>query len=519
MTRKKGISNLSVPVNYVFLGVIVLAGFGLRYHHLGGDLFADEVWVNATAVSPFSDFVREIKEDWVHPPLFHFFARAWVYIFGISDVSCRLLSMTFGVLSIPLIYLLGRQVSGSHSGLIASALLALSPTHIFHSQYGRHYSLYVFFVLLSIVAFLKVYSQPVNRKYGFFYCISAILLVYTHYFGWVIVFCQFFFIFGRFRVIKYWAVFPVFIFLAYIPWIIIVLKAAEVTSLMHSLVMGSNNPLVPHIEWLEPPSLLEPIKTLVIFNGEIPFSHQRKLGILLLGGISFLSLKGIFGKGNKDNYLILFFWSCIVVPFVIVFIVSHTVQPIWLARSMLLSLPSYYLLIALGSHQVSNRKISIALMVGPIVWMSMASIHHIRGEHRMPFEKVSEYLSKVPENEGPILVVDSYLINPLILYYKGKGGLYELSDSNISVVPVAQKGVPLQILSSTGGKGGRLIFVTYPSADMGIRAELFSKYRIVKQEDFFGHGEEGQVRGVRIIFYEKIGSIPLKPAPDFVFSN
>jgi uncharacterized membrane protein len=483
-----------VPKKYFLLIGIFLVGLGLRWLQLSGNLYADEVWIIKTAVSPFPDFVQELKEDWVHPPLFHFLVRGWVYFFGLSDLSGRLVALTFGVLSILLIFWLGEWISGVRTGLVAAGLLALSPIHIYYSQYGRHYSLFVFFVLLSMAAFLKVYYQLDNRRYGIFYIFSSILLVYTHYFGWLIVFCQgFFFLFRRFNYFRHWVVLQAIVILSYIPWIFLVAKFASETV--------SNQQLVPHISWMERPSLWEPVRTLIWFNGLLPIPHQGVLSFLLLGGISLLSLKGIFRK-DKYREAILFLFSCVVVPFVLVFVVSRTVQPIWILRAMLVSLPAYYLLIALGSQQI-GEKASFGLMFIPIIWMSLVCLSYLRNEHRMPYEQIASYLESESEDGIPILVENTYLMNPLFFYYKGKGFLYELWESNISVVSDSNKGSLSQI-----EKGGdRLILVTYtPSGQREIQSKLSSTYRVAKRKEFFGYGEDlpgQQLRKVSIFFYEK----------------
>jgi len=480
--------------NFVLAG-IVIAGWKIRSFQLAGNLYSDEVWIITTAVSSFPVLLQEILQDWVHPPLFHFIARGWIYVFGLSDVSGRLISMTFGVISIPLIYWLGKQIAGSKTGIIAAALLALSPMHVYHSQYGRHYSLFVFLVMLSMAGFLKVYDQPTNRKYGIYYCISSILLVYTHYFGWLIVFCQFlFFLAGRFAYIRNWALLQTVIVFSYIPWVYVVLN--------YLARKNSSHHLASHFDWIEPPSFLEPLQTLSIFNGTLPVSHQGKIGIFFFGSIVLLSLKNIFRKNIKNQDLILFLFSCVAVPFVLVFVVSHTVKPIWIARAMLLSIPAYYLLVSIGGQQVKNRLLSFGFMLIPLIWMSISALFYIRSEHRMPFENIASYLEKESGKAVPILVESTYLMNPIFHYYQGDGVLYELRENNVSVIPADHKDNLSKFISRKNNREARLILVTYTNVGIKMKEEISSRYNLEKQKDFFGYGEEGQTRKVTISFYK-----------------
>ena len=74
------------------------------------------------------------------------------YLMNLSPTEfiVRSPSMLFGILTIPVIFLLVRKLFNVQTALIATFLLSLSPWHIFHSQDGRMYSVFFFFVTLSI---------------------------------------------------------------------------------------------------------------------------------------------------------------------------------------------------------------------------------------------------------------------------------------------------------------------------------------------------------------------------------
>jgi hypothetical protein len=122
----------------------------------------------------------------------------------------------------------------------------------------------------------------------------------------------------------------------------------------------------------------------------------------------------------------------------------------------------------------------------------------------MPFEQITKYLEHESESGDPILVENSWLANSLFHYYKGKGTLYELRESNVSVVPISNKMNLSQIHSLKRESGSRLISVTYqPESAAEIRGELFSTYRFVKLNRFFGYGEQGQREYVDIFVFKK----------------
>jgi uncharacterized protein (TIGR03663 family) len=79
---------------------------------------------------------------------------------GLSTIAVRLVPALFGVATIWLILCLRRYI-GSTGTLVAAALLSLSPGAVYMSRYFIHESLFVFFTLGIVVAWLKYYDhQP-----------------------------------------------------------------------------------------------------------------------------------------------------------------------------------------------------------------------------------------------------------------------------------------------------------------------------------------------------------------------
>jgi len=68
----------------------------------------------------------------------------------LSDFLLRLLPLFFGVLTIPLTFVVGRHLTGDpKAGLIAALLVAVSPFHVYYGQELRPHSLYVLMVLAA----------------------------------------------------------------------------------------------------------------------------------------------------------------------------------------------------------------------------------------------------------------------------------------------------------------------------------------------------------------------------------
>jgi len=106
-------------------------------------------------------FPREVKaaastfrvlaqEDPKQTPLYFVLARAWAKTFGSSTAVLRALSAVLGILSLPLVFLLSRELFGrSLERWVAVGLFAVSPLHFVYAQEARQYIMWVDLVLLS----------------------------------------------------------------------------------------------------------------------------------------------------------------------------------------------------------------------------------------------------------------------------------------------------------------------------------------------------------------------------------
>jgi hypothetical protein len=98
--------------------------------------------------------------DPYYGPLFAYLVGLTFWLFGPNILWPRLIAATFGALTVPATYWLGRVVFGRRTGLIAS-LLALSSRSLItvSSHYGWSNSLSPFLATMTVVAFCEGYSR------------------------------------------------------------------------------------------------------------------------------------------------------------------------------------------------------------------------------------------------------------------------------------------------------------------------------------------------------------------------
>lgn len=117
-----------------------------------------------------------------HGPTLYYFALLVVKtlkVFGItlSTYVIRLVPVLFGIATVWFVLCLRRRI-GALGSLAGAALIALSPGAVYMSRYFIHESLFVFFTLGIIVAWLKYYDTA-NPGYLMLAGVSAALLFAT----------------------------------------------------------------------------------------------------------------------------------------------------------------------------------------------------------------------------------------------------------------------------------------------------------------------------------------------------
>jgi len=160
-------------MNIYLLIVITTIGAILRFYTLGyPNLGNDEAASILVARQGFYDIGN--------PPLSFVILRMILELLGTNEFTARLPSCLFGIATIPLVYLFGKQLFGERDGLLASFIISLSPWYVRWSQQARMYTEVTVFTILALYFFY----QAAHKENLTSYVISAVFTVlafYTHY--------------------------------------------------------------------------------------------------------------------------------------------------------------------------------------------------------------------------------------------------------------------------------------------------------------------------------------------------
>lgn len=166
--------------------VIILAlAAGLRAWNLGQFSFwYDEVVTMrlARVPTPAALFDRLFQIDATRAPLHPLLLQRWIGLFGSSEAAGRSLSVVCGIVTVGLVYWIGRLVLDRATGLWAAWLAAISPPLVYYSREARMYALLVMITCLCWGLFFslrKSYSHGKSIAYAL--CLAA--LVYCHPLG------------------------------------------------------------------------------------------------------------------------------------------------------------------------------------------------------------------------------------------------------------------------------------------------------------------------------------------------
>jgi hypothetical protein len=175
---------LTPKSTFVIIFALIAIGFYLRFNNLGDRSFwFDEAVTSYAAIGLLEHGTPVLPSgiEYTRALLNSYLIALSFNIFGVSEFSARIVSVIFGTLAIPFVYLLGKEL-GKRTGLIATFLIAFSAFEILWAREARMYAQFQFFYLLTAYLFyisLKKDSSKLFLLSG----ISFILAWYSHVFS------------------------------------------------------------------------------------------------------------------------------------------------------------------------------------------------------------------------------------------------------------------------------------------------------------------------------------------------
>jgi mannosyltransferase len=390
----------------VWLALILTLTIALRLFRISANsLWFDETFSWLVARHSAWIILTQRLEPFL-PPLYHFLLHFWIWL-GESEAILRSFSAICGIITIPVMYALGRELFGPATGLASALLTAVLPFHIYYAQEARPYGLVILLSALTLWAFARSWKGTGYRAWIGFGLLAGLSL-YAHYF-----------------VAFSLAVLHGFAFLTTSRGRNN-LRGLFLSDLVMIVVAGPHLPSawaqtqqVTADFWLSLPSPLQPIKTLDF----LLFSHTTPLQLIpvalfLTLSIFILVTWAVFRSPGEARRWLLLLLALVLTPIFLVLLLSWTIGPIYLDRSFSLVMPAYILLLGWGlAHP--PRSSPLPLLYGGLAIVAAISLgnHYLKPDPaKPPFREVGKVLRSNWQDNDVLLNLHDSSYLPLRYY-------------------------------------------------------------------------------------------------------
>jgi len=410
--------NSSDSMKYWWIGILLATcvGTAARFADLGGQSFwYDEAYSARIAEQATTwELWTGLRKDNGNPPLYYMAHRWAVSVFGTSEAGQRTLAALCGVLTIPLIGLLGRRIAQQWAGLIAAWLFALSPLSVELSNEARTYSMVHLAVTLSALLFIR-WLSTMRWSDGVAYLLVTAAACYLHYFVVFFIMSQALAVVvvpQRSRAVWRWCVLMLGVAAIWSCWVLAFLE--QVTTPGNLSRMGD--------AWK-----MQFASTPVVFSVGRTFAW-RDAGPWLLGAAALISLIGFCLPALLGWWKVIrtqpaegvFLAGWIVLPVLLPLLVAVLLSPIYHHRYGSVGLPAFLILTAIGLGYLSQwmRPIAVtAIVVGTAFSLTNYYTQPLKDDWRSAAHVV---LTGASENQCVLADQDSEVL-PLLYYARRQG--------------------------------------------------------------------------------------------------
>jgi uncharacterized membrane protein len=163
---------------------LTVAAAALRFATLGVQSYHHDEIVTAGRVlrSSFWHAMDAVGFSESAPPLYYVLAWLWAQVAGTDEVGLRSFSALAGVATVPVVFLIGAELRGRATGIVAAALVAVNPMLVWYSQEARAYALLALLSSLSLLYFVRGLEHGRRRDLTAWGLLSGLALA-THYFA------------------------------------------------------------------------------------------------------------------------------------------------------------------------------------------------------------------------------------------------------------------------------------------------------------------------------------------------
>jgi len=431
------------------LVVIAAVYVGARLWHLTSfGLFGDEVFTLWTAAQDWHGLFASVIGDVAHPPLYYALFKVWIDLGGQSLLWIKLLPALISIATVfPFLFVCRELNLNLMTTTLALWLMAVNGFLITHAQEPRMYSLLLLLTTFSLWVFAKLCREHTNSIQSAL-CVVNLLLVFTHYFGWVIVALEFvFLLIWRRGLLRSYLIGSIFVAVCFMPWGYLAARAARANSSRVNFV------------WNRPPPLSELAGYYGNLNG--PLSYRWKVFgtavvmMVFVAPIIVWTAHVIRTRGSRTEARPFWFLSLFAFgPVALAFIASHVLpQPVWAFRYLIITAPAYVLLVAAATGRLKSRRVRTVLVLLIAGWAGVSGFVEAFNRDRVAWEPLVQRMIQAEPDTASSKPIAVYVTDPnignTVQFYLDKAG-----DSRFRIVMSED-------LTSSGGDHWWVAFIHY----------------------------------------------------------
>lgn len=367
----------------------------------------DEAFSLLLARQPWGEIVRGTAADTM-PPLYYFLLNLWLHLGG-GVAGARLLNVILGTVAVLVIYRWLAELLGEREGRLAGVMAALSPLLIYHAQELRMYTLLLLGSALFAWGSARLLRADSLRSVGavnwWMVLGGGALAMYSHNLA---------------------------IFTLAVPLGLALLnrnRAAVGRMAVATLaVLALAGPWLAYLPgqiakiqsafWTPRPGLLEVLQAAMTIHTNLPVP-DRWIPLALAATILTAALTAYTllreGVGERGPAQLAAF---LLLPPAMLFVVSHLMRPLFVARAFILSAVTYYGLVAWaawrGPQPLQRYLLPAALLVPSL--LLLPAQYRYQSFPRSPFDQAAAYLQEHVTADTVVVHDNKLSYFPLLIY-------------------------------------------------------------------------------------------------------
>lgn len=363
--------NFHLPVIFAICIVYIL----LRFWRLtDACLWFDEIFSVHAAEYDWQNLFWFVARDLIHPPLFYALLKIWMGIGGESLFWLRLFPVLFSCLALVPFYFLCRRLELKRSTIDAALFyLAVNGALIKYAQTLRMYSMLMCLALFSFWLFVRYFRLG---KSFWILTVVNILLVYTHFYGWLVILSEILaiLILQRIKIARIFMMLGICL-LAFMPWIYLVWQAMKVNADFAQNLGWATKPNLPTLI-LFLFDLLEPVYFQAASNEPSSIFIFSVPILLLVVGIFVLYF--VYWQAEAEKEKVFLPAIFIFTPVLSAFLASWLLPvSIWGARHLIVVFAPFAILLAYAWNKITLSQVKTGILIAFGLMVALAFVLEI----------------------------------------------------------------------------------------------------------------------------------------------